>query len=59
MSEKLVIKYAEAAEILSTSPQTIKQMVKTGRLEGVRLIGETRNSGVTVESVKRIAQGRA
>ena len=55
MSEKLVVKYAEAAEMLSTTPQTIKQMVKAGRLKGVRLAGSRHCSGVAVHSIKAVA----
>ena len=57
MSEKIVVKYAEAAEMLSTSTQTIKEMVKMGRLQGVRLLGKKAYGGVTVESVKVLAKG--
>lgn len=57
MSEKIVVKYAEAAAMLSTTTQTIKQMVKMGRLQGVRLLGKKAYGGVTVESIKVLAKG--
>lgn len=59
MSEKLVLKYAEAARLLSVGVPTVKLLVQRGRLKGVHILGGKRCAGVSAASVKALAEGGA
>lgn len=47
-----VVRYSDAAKRLGLSVPTIKRLVKSGRLQGIKGIG-TRYCGITEESIER------
>lgn len=51
-----VIAFSAAARDAHTTPSTIKRYVRDGILDGVKLPGHVRMSGVTQESLDKLIQ---
>ena len=54
--ERIIIRINDAAEMLCTSPNKIKQLLEEGKLPAYR---DGRNWSIPIESVRKYAEDRA